>query len=113
MPTEELRIDVDGAKQVTPEKAPVYDPDQSRDTARARITYWLLALLTFLVICTFAAMYLVLDTKPTFEQLKVMIELLLGPLVALVSAATGFYFGAGSIRNNGSSRTDAQDRSGQ
>ncbi len=48
-----------------------YDPDQFRDQARKRITYWLLILL-------------------------------LGPIIALVSAATGFYFGAQSGSKKGS-----------
>ena len=106
MDEEESRIAVDGAKSVTPETAPVYDPDQSRDAARAAIAYWLLGLFTLLIVCTFWAMYSVLDAKPTFEQFKVMIEILLGPLVALVSAATGFYFGAG--RSGGSSNSPSQ-----
>lgn len=110
------RIALAGAVPITPDKAPGlftdYDADRSRDTARANITYWLLALFTLLIVGSFLAMYLFLEKKPEFEQLKVMIELILGPLVALVSAATGFYFGAQS-RNNGSSRTPPSSASSQ
>ncbi len=72
-----------------------YDPDEFRDQARKRITYWLLALLTTLFIGAFTSLFC-LDTKPTFDHLKSLLEVLLGPLVTLVSAATGFYFGAQS-----------------
>jgi hypothetical protein len=34
------------------------------------------------------------DRYQEFENLKSILELVLGPIVALVSAATGFYFGA-------------------
>lgn len=74
-----------------------YDPDEFRDQARKRITYWLLALLTVLFVGAFLSLFLI-QGEPTFEQLKTLLELLLGPLVALVSAATGFYFGAQSAK---------------
>jgi hypothetical protein len=72
-----------------------YDPDEFRDQARKRITYWLLALLTLLVTYAFFGLFSI-EGRPTFEHLKTLVEMLLGPLIALVSAATGFYFGAQS-----------------
>jgi hypothetical protein len=80
-----------------------YDPDPVRDQARKNITYWMLALLTTLFVAAFVSMFL-LEPSPTFDQLKSLIEILLGPLVALVSAATGFYFGAQSVYR----RSDAE-----
>ena len=71
-----------------------YDPEQFRDQARKRITYWLLVLLTLLVTYAFVGLFII--EKPTFDHLKNLVEMLLGPIVALVSAATGFYFGAQS-----------------
>lgn len=76
-------------------KSKSYDPEQFRDQARKRITYWLLVLLTLLVIFAFVGLFLI-EGKPTFEHLKNLVEMLLGPIIALVSAATGFYFGAQS-----------------
>lgn len=76
-----------------------YNPDEFRDNARKRITYWLLALLTILFIGAFVSLF-VIEGQPDFDQLKTLLELLLGPLVALVSAATGFYFGAQSASKN-------------
>ncbi len=71
-----------------------YKPEQSRDKARATITYWLLGLLTFLFIGAFIAFFA--SSERTFANLKVMLEMLISPLMVLVSAATGFYFGAHS-----------------
>jgi hypothetical protein len=75
-----------------------YNPDEFRDNARKRITYWLLALLTVLFVGAFVSLF-VIEGQPQFEQLKALLEILLGPLVALVSAATGFYFGAQSAKH--------------
>lgn len=72
-----------------------YDPEKFRDQARKRITYWLLVLLTLLMTYAFGGLFLI-EAKPTFDHLKTLVEMLLGPIVALVSAATGFYFGAQS-----------------
>src|SRR5882757_1245188 len=78
-------------------KIKAYDPDEFRDQARKRITYWLLGLLTLLVTYAFGGLFLI-ENKPSFEHLKSLVEMLLGPLIALVSAATGFYFGAQSSK---------------
>jgi hypothetical protein len=75
-----------------------FNPEKDREQARKGITYWLLALLTALFIVSFIALAR-LKEEPTFDQLKTLVELLLGPLVALVSAATGFYFGAQSAKS--------------
>jgi hypothetical protein len=69
-----------------------YDPDKSRDETRSYIAYWLLLLLTMVVVAAFTMLFAV--HAATFENLKSVLELILGPIVALVSAATGFYFGS-------------------
>lgn len=74
-----------------------YDPEPGRDQARLWITLWLLGLLTLLVLVTFAALVLIPGVL-TFENLKNILEILLSPLIVLVSAATGFYFGAKSAQ---------------
>lgn len=77
-----------------------YDPEKSRDKTRTYIAYWLLSLLTVLLLCSFGLLLAIAGStsKVTFEQLKSLVELLLGPLIALVSAATGFYFGSQTAR---------------
>ena len=69
-----------------------YDAAKYQDTTRSYIAYWLLFLLTLLVLGGFGTVFAVATV--TFENLKSILELIFGPIVALVSAATGFYFGA-------------------
>lgn len=69
-----------------------YDPLRYQDATRSYIAYWLLSLLTIMVVGGFAMLFAV--PSMTFENLKSILELVFGPIVALVSAATGFYFGA-------------------
>lgn len=76
----------------TPEIRGDYDPGRYQDATRSYIAYWLLGLLTLMVAGGFG-MLLIVPTV-TFENLKSILELVFGPIVALVSAATGFYFGA-------------------
>lgn len=76
----------------TPEVTGNYDPGRYQDATRSYIAYWLLGLLTLMVVGGFG-MLLVVPTV-TFDDLKGILELVFGPIVALVSAATGFYFGA-------------------
>ena len=93
--------DADAAPDLETPTSRAYDPDEFKDQARKRITYWLLALLSLLISFAFAGLFII-EGKPSFEHLKSLVELLLGPLIALVSAATGFYFGAqsGSKKNH-------------
>ncbi len=69
-----------------------YDPLRYQDTTRSYIAYWLLSLLTVMVLGGFLMLLAV--PAVTFDNLKSILELVFGPIVALVSAATGFYFGA-------------------
>ncbi|MFM0649843.1 hypothetical protein PQR14_36475 [Paraburkholderia bryophila] len=74
-----------------------YDPRPDHDKARRRIAYWLLALLTILLVATVVGTGAFFFLKPptsTFDQFKSIVELILTPLLTLVSAATGFYFGS-------------------
>ena len=77
-----------------------WNPERARDTTRSNIAYWLLALLTLVVGLSFASVMWISDGKVTFDNLKSLLELLLGPIVALVSAATGFYFGSQQANNS-------------
>lgn len=79
-----------------------WNPDRARDTTRSTIAYWLLALLTSVVVLSFVSMWFS-DGEVTFDNLKSLLEQLLGPIIALVSAATGFYFG--SQQSNNSKKT--------
>ncbi len=70
-----------------------YDPRPHEDQARRNIAYCLIGLLFILCIGTFATVWW---TKiPVDDTLKI-VQILLGPVIALVSAATGFYYGTKS-----------------
>ncbi|WP_233839469.1 hypothetical protein [Paraburkholderia sp. ZP32-5] len=73
-----------------------FDSKRHHDEARSTIAYWLLALLTGLLVATalgFGSL-LAREKPPTFDDFKSLVELILTPLLTLVSAATGFYFGS-------------------
>ena len=65
-----------------------YDPRPQEDRARRRIAYLLIALLAFMIVVLPGM--LVFDVIPVGEIKE--FGMILGPLVALVSAATGFYY---------------------
>lgn len=66
-----------------------YDPRPLEDRARRRIAYLLIALLSLLVMALLAMVVFDVITVAEIKEFGVI----LGPLVALVSAATGFYYG--------------------
>ena len=68
---------------------PEYDPRPQEDVARRRIAYTLIGLLAILVIGMLALICLEIIVVGDIKEFGVI----LGPLVAMVSAATGFYYG--------------------
>lgn len=70
-----------------------YDPRPHEDTARRHIAYALISLLLIICVATFATLWW---TDIEIQTVIRVVELLLGPVIALVSAATGFYYGAKS-----------------
>ena len=71
-----------------PRGATAYDPRPSEDKARRRIAYLLIALLALMIVALLAAVVFGVIPVSEIEEFDVI----LGPLVVLVSAATGFYF---------------------
>jgi hypothetical protein len=68
-----------------------YDPAPDRENVRGKIAKWLILLLAGIVAGSFVFLWF----RPTqIDQLKELLALILGPVVALVGAATGYYFGA-------------------
>jgi hypothetical protein len=70
-----------------------YDPEPVRDKARMWLAYILVFLLCVVIGAAYASLWF-MDAN-NFPNLKTVIELVLGPVVALVGSATGFYFGGG------------------
>ena len=71
-----------------PRSGKTYDPRPLEDKARRRIAYLLIALLALMIVALLAGV--VVGVIPVSEMKE--FGVILGPLVALVSAATGFYF---------------------
>ncbi|MCZ2897835.1 hypothetical protein MTR01_27830 [Burkholderia thailandensis] len=81
---------------------PTVLPPAHDDVSRRVIAYWLLGLLTLLevgAVAGYASLFFG-DKKPTFEEFKTLLELILTPLITLVSAATGFYFGSANKKSS-------------
>ena len=72
-----------------PRGGAIYDPRPLEDQARRRIAYILIALLAIVI---FALLSMVIFGIIAVDEIKDF-SVILGPLVALVSAATGFYYG--------------------
>lgn len=94
-----------------PEREP-YDPGQDREKVRGRIAEWLVGTLVG-VVTIVVVLGLVLSIVCAFrdscstetEQIAIVrtiVELVLTPLVALVGAVTGFYYGEKAGSANGS-----------
>jgi hypothetical protein len=70
-----------------------YDSRPQEDQARRNIAYCLIALLFFICIASFITLWC---TKIPVEQITKILQILLGPVIALVSAMTGVYYGTKS-----------------
>lgn len=97
---ESVAATAEGAMALTP---PALAPlDDSR--VRASISYWLLALLTATIVLAFIATAFILADPVTagssdirFDQLLRVLNVVFGPIIALVSSVVGFYFGARTV----------------
>jgi len=88
-----------------------YDAEKARDDIRGKLALLLIRLLTFIVVAAFVSIWLpvlIAWTKGGYIEiatpLKDMLQLLLAPVVGLVGAATGYYFGVSSQKPAGSSK---------
>ena len=102
-PNEPLDLDAGSTKPVAEEqprsleKEP-YNQAKATDTARKYIAYWLLAILTGVVALTMVTMAILIyfdaTDKDRFDHLVGVLNIIFGPVVTLVSSATGFYYGS-------------------
>lgn len=79
----------DGDAALEPSTVP-YNSDQDRERVRGHVALGLIWLLALVVVGSFVG--LVTKTME-MKDLKELLTIVLGPLIALVGAATGFYFG--------------------
>lgn len=69
-----------------------FDPEPQRELIRGKIALRLLWMLAGVLLLAFISMWFKMDT----ETLRTVLTIIFGPLVTLVSAATGFYYGSRS-----------------
>ena len=73
-----------------------YDPEQARDNTRGRIAYWLLALVSLVVVYGMYrwGAYPYTDSSKLVSDLKELAAVFFNPLTTLLGTAIGFYFGS-------------------
>jgi hypothetical protein len=74
-----------------------YDYGKARDRTREIVTLWLIGVLCVIVVLAFVGLFArgmhhQFDEK-FFAELKQVLDVLLGPVITLLSSAVGFYFG--------------------
>ena len=86
------------------EVTPIGDPyEESHNRTREIIALWLVGLLCSIVALAFVGLFFVeraSDQKLAFENLKAVLDVLVGPIVTLLSSAIGFYFGSRTAQIN-------------
>ena len=75
---------------------PHYDPEPDREIIRGRIALALLGMLAVVLLFAFISIWLSKWLGMDIEMLRTVLTIIFGPLVTLVSAATGFYYGSRS-----------------
>jgi len=68
-----------------------FDPNPARESVRGLIAQWLVLLLAGIVT---AAFWFAAWRPDARDSLKDLLQVVLGPVVALVGSATGYYFGS-------------------
>lgn len=78
-----------------PDEKP-YNPNRDREWVRSIVAYGILALLSVTVIASFACLAGGWINK---EDLKDLLTIVFGPIITLLGAVTGFYYGERSRSN--------------
>lgn len=90
--------------------------DKARDSARQIITLWLIGLFCVLIVLSFVALFVTgLQggfNDDFYKNLRSLLDVLLGPVITLLSSAIGFYFGyqKGAEKTQDSSKDGAPSR---
>ena len=79
------------------------DAPNFTDHARRNIAYWLLGLLSGIIVLAFLLLLWALASgqghaKENFEYISGLLNIVFGPVATLVGSAVGFYFGAQSAK---------------
>lgn len=73
-----------------------FDPEPQREIIRGKIATQLLWMLAGVLLLTFISIWFSKWLGMDSEMLRTVLTIIFGPLVTLVSAATGFYYGSRS-----------------
>lgn len=84
--------DGDEAENSTSPTLEKYDPEPARDDVRKTIAYWLLGILSGIVVLAFVLLGAQKWLGTDLEQVRSVAELLFTPVVTLLGAVTGFYY---------------------
>jgi hypothetical protein len=105
-------LDLDGPDASSPSwlqtlKPEPYNEAKDQNQARRTIAYWLLGIMSLVVVLAFILLFTILAASTTstsnrVEHLITLMNVLFGPIITLVGSATGFYFGAQSAKPTGS-----------
>lgn len=77
----------------------VYQIERRREGARQLVSVIIVSALLFIVIASFIMMFVMAfraENAVSVNDLRGVLEVLLAPVVGIVGAVTGFYFGSGS-----------------
>lgn len=103
--------------ELTPSGSETSEQREQRSQGKTReiITVWLLGLLCVVVGLAFTAYFLDadgVDAKERFAQLKTLLDVLVGPIITLLSSAIGFYFGSRTAQASAAAAVAARRGSG-
>ena len=70
-----------------------YDPAPEREKKRGIIALVLVSALCGIIVLAFLYMFIFPAASTDIEALKSLLEIIFAPIVGLVGAVTGFYFG--------------------
>jgi hypothetical protein len=86
----EARPDMELPGLLPPAKGDAWNPERHLATSRRFIAHWLLAILSGVLLLAWLTLLLNLITVQEVQQLM---TIMFAPIIGLVGAATGFYFG--------------------
>ena len=79
-----------------PEPAP-FDPSRQRESMRGVVAGLLLVILAFIIIAAFLSYWFNWASQ---DQIEGLLTIVFAPMIGLVGAATGFYFGSTEARSD-------------
>jgi hypothetical protein len=86
----EVRSDVELPGLLPPATGDPWNPDRHLATSRRFIAHWLLAILSGVLLLAWLTLLLDLIA---FQDVQQLMTIMFAPIIGLVGAATGFYFG--------------------